>query len=92
MSTQPIPEVAQLTSSPSSGGTAAAVAPPAAAASTGGAASADEEQEILAALNSRALTRGRDLVLSVDGNDGFLLSSASALASPQGFTLTLNHQ
>ncbi len=51
-----------------------------------------EEQEILAALNSRALTGGRDLKMVEDNTDSYVLASDEALAKPIGFKLTLKHR
>jgi hypothetical protein len=51
-----------------------------------------EEQEILAALNSRSLTRGRDLKMVEQETDAYVLTSEEALAKPVGFKLTLTHQ
>jgi hypothetical protein len=51
-----------------------------------------EEQEILAALNSRAITFGRDLKLVDDSNDSYVLATDEALAKPMGFKLTLKHR
>lgn len=50
-----------------------------------------EEQEILAALNSRSLTRGRDLKMVEQETDAYVLTSDEALAKPVGFKLTLTH-
>lgn len=51
-----------------------------------------EEQEILAALNSRALTLGRDLKVVEENNEGYVLANEGALARPVGFKLTLKHR
>jgi hypothetical protein len=51
-----------------------------------------EEQEILAALNSRSLTGGRDLKMVEENNDGYVLTTDEALAKPVGFRLTLQHR
>ncbi len=51
-----------------------------------------EEQEILAALNSRSLTRGRDLKMVEQETDAYVLTSDEALAKPVGFKLTLTHR
>lgn len=51
-----------------------------------------EEQEILAALNSRALSIGRDLKLAEENNEGYVLATDDALARPVGFKLTLKHR
>lgn len=51
-----------------------------------------EEQEILAALNSRALSIGRDLKLAEENNEGYVLATEDALAKPVGFKLTLKHR
>ena len=51
-----------------------------------------EEQEILAALNSRSLTGGRDLKIVEDNNDGYVLTTDEALAKPVGIKLTLEHR
>lgn len=51
-----------------------------------------EEQEILAALNSRALTLGRDLKVVEENNEGYVLATNEALARPVGFRLTLKHR
>ena len=51
-----------------------------------------EEQEILAALNSRSLTRGRDLKVVEENTDGYVLTTDEALAKPVGFRLTLKHR
>jgi pyruvate/2-oxoglutarate dehydrogenase complex dihydrolipoamide acyltransferase (E2) component len=50
-----------------------------------------EEQEILAALNSRSLSRGRDLKMVEDNTDSYVLASDETLAKPVGFQLTLQH-
>jgi hypothetical protein len=50
-----------------------------------------EEQEILAALNSRSLSRGRDLKMVEENNDGYVLATDEALEKPVGFKLTLTH-
>ena len=50
-----------------------------------------EEQEILAALNSRSLSRGRDLKMIEENNDGYVLTTDEALEKPIGFKLTLTH-
>lgn len=50
-----------------------------------------EEQEILAALNSRSLSRGRDLKMIEENNDGYVLTTDEALEKPVGFRLTLTH-
>jgi hypothetical protein len=50
-----------------------------------------EEQEILAALNARSLTGGRDLKMVEENNDGYVLTTDEALALPVGFKLTLEH-
>jgi hypothetical protein len=50
-----------------------------------------EEQEILAALNSRSLDRGRDLKMVEENNDGYVLTTEQALEKPVGFKLTLTH-
>jgi hypothetical protein len=50
-----------------------------------------EEQEILAALNSRSLSRGRDLKMVEENNDGYVLATDQALEKPVGFKLTLTH-
>jgi hypothetical protein len=50
-----------------------------------------EEQEILAALNSRSLSRGRDLKMVEENNDSYVLASDETLAKPVGFQLTLQH-
>jgi Domain of unknown function (DUF4384) len=88
LSANPIPELQQIQTSAaaSSGG------------STGGTASGSEEQEILAALNSRAMQHGRqsnggrDLVLDVDGNSGYVATNVSNLSNPLGFELILTHR
>jgi hypothetical protein len=51
-----------------------------------------EEQEILAALNSRSLTRGRDLKMVEQETDAYVLTSDEALTKPLGFKLTLTHR
>jgi uncharacterized protein DUF4384 len=51
-----------------------------------------EEQEILAALNSRSLTQGRDLKLVEENTDGYVLATDESLAKPAGFKLTLEHR
>lgn len=51
-----------------------------------------EEQQILAALNARSLSSGRDLTLAVEKNEGYVLASDEALAKPVGFKLTLKHR
>lgn len=51
-----------------------------------------EEQQILAALNARSLSSGRDLSLAVEKNEGYVLASDEALAKPVGFKLTLKHR
>jgi hypothetical protein len=74
---------------------AVAAAPPAAAPAAPPAAAATpqtEEQEILAALNSRSLTGGRDLKMVEENNDGYVLTTDEALAKPVGFRLTLQHR
>jgi hypothetical protein len=50
-----------------------------------------EEQEILAALNARSLTGGRDLKMVEENNDGYVLATDEALEKPVGFKLTLEH-
>jgi hypothetical protein len=50
-----------------------------------------EEQEILAALNSRSLSGGRDLKMVEDNNDAYVLATDEALEKPLGFKLTLTH-
>ena len=50
-----------------------------------------EEQEILAALNSRSLSRGRDLKMVEENNDGYVLTTDEALEKPVGLKLTLTH-
>jgi hypothetical protein len=71
----------------------APASPPASpsAASPVAAAPQTEEQEILAALNSRSLTLGRDLKMVEDNNDSYVLTTDEALAKPVGFKLTLEH-
>lgn len=98
------PATSAPTSSPSastsqSANTAPASAPaptPASSNANGGAANAQapqtEEQEILAALNSRALTLGRDLKVAEENNEGYVLATEDALARPVGFRLTLKHR
>jgi hypothetical protein len=73
---------------------AAPVAAPAPAPATAPAATPaqTEEQEILAALNSRSLTRGRDLKMVEQETDAYVLTSDEALAKPVGFKLTLQHR
>ncbi|MGB8507108.1 MAG: DUF4384 domain-containing protein, partial [Pyrinomonadaceae bacterium] len=51
-----------------------------------------EEQEILDALNSRALTGGRDLKMVEDNTDGYVLATDDGLSKPIGFKLTLKHR
>jgi hypothetical protein len=51
-----------------------------------------EEQEILAALNSRSLAGGRDLKMSEEGGESYVLATDNALAGPIGFRLTLKHR
>jgi hypothetical protein len=51
-----------------------------------------EEQEILAALNSRSLAGGRDLKMSEEGGESYVLATDNALAKPIGFRLTLKHR
>lgn len=51
-----------------------------------------EEQEILAALNSRSLTGGRDLKMVEDNTDSYVLATDESLAKPIGFKLTLKHR
>lgn len=74
--------------------TAAAAAPVAAPAPvpTAAATPQTEEQEILAALNSRSLSRGRDLKMVEQETDGYVLTTDEALAKPVGFKLTLTHR
>lgn len=84
MSTNPIADL------PAAGG--APTSAPAAAGSQGGQVTGAEEQAILDALNSRALRNGRDLVLESSGSDAFLVSNATTLASPAGFSVTLVHK
>lgn len=90
---------APTSSSPAPASQPANTAPASAPAPTpasGGAATAQapqtEEQEILAALNSRALTLGRDLKVAEENNEGYVLATEDALARPVGFRLTLKHR
>jgi len=101
MSKREIQEVTQITTGEahSSPPVAAPVTPapvPAAPAATPAPAPATatpqtEEQEILAALNSRSLSRGRDLKMVEDNTDSYVLASDETLAKPAGFQLTLQH-
>ena len=91
-SSSPVPA-----SQPANTAPAPAPAPtPAPGNANGGAATAQapqtEEQEILAALNSRALTLGRDLKVAEENNEGYVLATEDALARPVGFRLTLKHR
>lgn len=55
--------------------------------------STDEAQEILALLNSRALQRGRDLVVEVEGQETYaVFPTVQALSEARGFSITLNHK
>jgi hypothetical protein len=86
MSSGPIQELQQIGILTSSG----TPAPPA---STGALASTSEAQEILALLNSRALKRGRDLVVEDDGNETYALcASVQEMATPTGFSIKLKHK
>ena len=70
----------------------AATAPAASPVTTPAAATPQsEEQEILAALNSRSLSGGRDLKVVEENNDGYVLTTDEALAKPVGIKLTLEH-
>jgi hypothetical protein len=71
---------------------ATAPAPPPAPAPAAAAPAQTEEQEILAALNSRSLNRGRDLKMVEQETDAYVLTSDEALAKPVGFKLTLTHR
>ncbi len=70
----------------------APVAAPAPAPAPAAAPPQTEEQEILAALNSRSLSRGRDLKMVEQETDAYVLTSDEALAKPVGFKLTLTHR
>lgn len=88
------PSAPAASSAPTPAGTAPTPAP--SSASAGAAAPAQtpqsEEQEILAALNSRALSVGRDLKVAEENNEGYVLATEDALAKPVGFRLTLKHR
>jgi hypothetical protein len=88
MSKREIQEVTQVTTPASH---AAPVAAPASVPAVENPAPLTEEQEILAALNSRSLTQGRDLKLVEDNADGYVLATEETLAKPAGFTLKLTH-
>lgn len=87
---------APATNPPASSSSAPAPTTAASNADGGGAATAQapqtEEQEILAALNSRALSGGRDLKVVEENNEGYVLANEDALARPVGFRLTLKHR
>lgn len=52
-----------------------------------------EAQEILALLNSRAIKRGRDLLLEEDGDETYALATSfQAMETPIGFSITLKHR
>lgn len=86
MSSGPIQELQQIGILTSSG-------TPAPQASTGNLASSSEAQEILALLNSRAIKRGRDLVVEDDGAETYaLVASVQEMATPTGFSITLKHK
>lgn len=94
MSKREIQEVTQITTGEThaSPPAAAPVAPtPSAPAPAPAATPQTEEQEILAALNSRSLSRGRDLKMVEDNTDSYVLASDETLAKPVGFQLTLQH-
>lgn len=93
MSKREIPEVTQITTPATHAAPASApVAAPASVPAEEAPAPLTEEQEILAALNSRSLTQGRDLKLVEDNADGYVLATDEALAKPVGFTLKLTHR
>jgi hypothetical protein len=80
------PAAAEMTSPPPAPAPAPAAAPASAATPQ------TEEQEILAALNSRSLTGGRDLKMVEENSDSYVLTTDEALAKPIGFKLTLKHR
>ncbi|HEX7315716.1 MAG TPA: DUF4384 domain-containing protein [Pyrinomonadaceae bacterium] len=90
------PTSSSSTNTSPSANTAPTSAPAPVNANDGGAAVAQapqtEEQEILAALNSRALSGGRDLKVAEENNEGYVLATEDALAKPVGFRLTLKHR
>jgi hypothetical protein len=81
------------TSTPPAASAPAAIAPATSHANTEASEPAPqtEEQEILAALNSRSLTRGRDLKMVEDNTDAYVLATDETLAKPVAFKLTLEH-
>jgi hypothetical protein len=96
MSKREIQEVTQITTgeapaAPPAAAPAAPAAPTPAPAPATTATPQTEEQEILAALNSRSLSRGRDLKMVEDNTDSYVLASDETLAKPVGFQLTLQH-
>jgi hypothetical protein len=82
---QPAPPAEAVVAAPAAAPAPAPQAAPAAAPQT-------EEQEILAALNSRSLTGGRDLKMVEDNTDSYVLATDESLAKPIGFKLTLEHR
>lgn len=67
------------------------------AASTGGMTNNDDAQNVLAELNTRALTRGKDRTVSRDmftdtiGTETYSVASSVALSEPIGFEFILRH-
>jgi hypothetical protein len=84
MSSEPPQELRQI-SIPAANG--------APAASTGRPSSNAEAQKVLAQLNSRALTQGRDLVVENDGPETYALAASSQrIREPIGFSIRLKHK
>ena len=94
MSNKPIAELAQANQASPAANSSAPPPPAAATASTpsGNTTAKNDEQEILAALNSRALKRGRDLYLEDKSGDVYVTTSPEQLSQPIAIPLILKHK
>ena len=94
MSNKPIAELAQANQASPAANSSAPPPPAAATASTpsGNTTAKNDEQEILAALNSRALKRGRDLYLEDKSGDAYVTTSPEQLSQPIAIPLILKHK
>ena len=94
MSNKPIAELEQANQASPAANSSAPPPPAAAPASTpsGNTTAKNDEQEILEALNSRALKRGRDLYLEDKSGDVYVTTSPEQLSQPIAIPLILKHK
>ena len=94
MSNKPIAELEQANQASPAANNSAPPPPAAAPASTpsGNTTAKNDEQEILAALNSRALKRGRGLYLEDKSGDAYVTTSPEQLSQPIAIPLILKHK